>query len=431
MRVWNHHSMVTCYLGLGSNLGDRQQNIKLALKHIRALRNTKLVRISGIYETDPYNCPPESPRFLNLTAKIKTNLSALSLLNELKGLESDLGRKDKRKNSRRPIDLDILFYGNKKINSSRLRIPHPRLKERGFVLKPLKEIAPSLIKSLAKEAKVISNIEAMRKYAAKVKSSGKTIGFVPTMGYLHPGHLSLVRQAKKDCDICLVSIFVNPIQFGPQEDYKKYPRDLEVDSILVKSAGGNCIFHPQAEDMYGWGYSTYVNVEKITDYLCGASRPGHFKGVTTVVAKLFNLIRPDIAYFGQKDFQQALVIKKMAEDLNMPLKIKIMPIIRESDGLAMSSRNVYLNVQERLEALVLGQSLQKAKEMILGGERRSEKISAEIKKEIIQKKSARIDYIAVADTDTLEPLKYIKKKALIALAVYFGKTRLIDNIVVG
>ena len=278
MRAWNHHSMVTCYLGLGSNLGARQQNIRLALQRIGSLKNTKLVRISGIYETDPCNCPPGSPRFLNLTAKVKTNLSAEALLGELSGIEADLGRKDERKNSSRPIDLDILFYGNKIINSPRLKIPHPRLKERDFVLKPLKEIAPALIKSLAKEVKVISHIEAARKYAVKVKSSGKTIGFVPTMGYLHSGHLSLIRQAKKDCDICLVSIFVNPIQFGPQEDYKKYPRDLEVDSILAKSAGGDCIFYPQAKDMYDLGYSTYVNVEKITDYLCGASRPGHFRG---------------------------------------------------------------------------------------------------------------------------------------------------------
>ena len=423
--------MITCYLGLGSNLGDRRQNIKLALKRIRALRNTKLVRISGIYETDPYNCPPGSPRFLNLTAKIKTNLSALSLLNELKGLESDLGRKDKRKYSARPLDLDILFYGNKKINSPRLKIPHLRLKERNFVLKPLKEIAPALIKSLAKETEVISGFEAMGKFIAKVKSSGKTIGFVPTMGSLHQGHLSLIRQAKNDCATCVLSVFVNPIQFGPREDYKKYPRDLEVDRILAKSAGCDYIFYPQAKDMYGWGYSTYVNVEKLTDYLCGASRPGHFKGVATVVAKLFNIIQPDIAYFGQKDYQQALVIKKMAEDLNMPLKIKIMPIVRESDGLALSSRNVYLNAQERSDALVLYRSLQKAEEMILGGEKNSEKISAEIKKEIIQKKSARIDYIAVADIETFEPLERIKKKALIALAVYFGKTRLIDNIIVG
>ena len=423
--------MITCYLGLGSNLGDRRQNIKLALKRISALRNTKLVRISGIYETDPCNCPPGSPRFLNLTAKIKTNLSALSLLNELKGIESDLGRKDKRRYSARPIDLDILFYGNKKINSPRLKIPHLRLKERNFVLKPLKEIAPALIKSLAKETEVISGFEAMGKFIAKVKSSGKTIGFVPTMGSLHQGHLSLIRQAKNDCAICVLSVFVNPIQFGPREDYKKYPRDLEVDSILAKSAGGNCIFHPQAEDMYGWGYSTYVNVEKITDYLCGASRPGHFKGVATVVAKLFNLIQPDIAYFGQKDYQQALVIKKMAKDLNMPLKIKIMPIIRESDGLALSSRNVYLSAQERSDALVLFRSLRKAKEMISGGQRRSGKVIAEMRNEITRRKSARIDYMTIADTETLEPLEYVKKKALIALAVYFGRTRLIDNIVVG
>ena len=423
--------MIICYLGLGSNLGDRQQNIRLALQRVGSLKNTKLVRISGIYETDPCNCPPGSPRFLNLTAKVKTNLSAEALLGELSGIEADLGRKNERKNSSRPIDLDILFYGNKIINSPRLKIPHPRLKERSFVLKPLKEIAPSLIKSLAKEAKVISHLEAIRKYAAKVKSSGKTIGFVPTMGYLHSGHLSLIKQAKKDCDICLVSIFVNPIQFGPREDYKKYPRDLEVDSILAKSAGGDCVFYPQAKDMYGLGYSTYVNVEKITDYLCGASRPGHFRGVATVVAKLFNIIRPDIAYFGQKDFQQALVIKKMVKDLNIPLKIKVMPIVRDSDGLALSSRNVYLSAEERSDALVLFRSLQKAREIILRGERKAGKIIAAMRNEISRKKSAGIDYIAIADAETLEPLEYVKQKALIALAVYFGKTRLIDNIIVG
>lgn len=423
--------MVTCYLGLGSNLGDRQHNIRLALKRVKALRNTTLVRISGIYETDPQNCPSGNPRFLNLTAKIKTNLSALSLLNELKGIESDLGRKDKKKYSPRPIDLDILYYGSQKINSSRLKIPHPRLKERDFVLKPLKEIAPTLIKSLAKETKVISSLDAMRKFIAQAKSRGKTIGFVPTMGSLHRGHLSLLRQAKNDCDVCVVSIFVNPIQFGPQEDYKKYPRDLEVDSILAQGAGCDCVFYPQAKDIYGAGYSTYVNVEKLTDYLCGASRPGHFKGVATVAAKLFNLIQPDIAYFGRKDYQQAVVIKKMVEDLNMPLEIKAMPIVRESDGLALSSRNVYLNAQERSDALVLFRSLRKAKKMISEGQRSSEKVIAEIRNEISRKKSVRIDYITIADTETLETLEYVKKKALIALAAYFGKTRLIDNIVVG
>lgn len=423
--------MIICYLGLGSNLGDRQQNIRLALQRVGSLKNTKLVRISGIYETDPCNCPQGSPRFLNLTAKVKTNLSARALIGELSGIETDLGRKDERKNSPRPIDLDILFYGNKRINSALLKIPHPRLKERDFVLKPLKEIAPALIKSLAKEVKVISDINITRKYAAKVKSGGKTIGFVPTMGYLHSGHLSLIRQAKKDCDICLVSIFVNPIQFGPREDYKKYPRDLEVDSILAKSAGGDCIFYPQAKDMYDMGYSTYVNVEKITDYLCGASRPGHFRGVATVVAKLFNIVQPDIAYFGQKDFQQALVIKKMVKDLNMPLKIKVMPIVRDSDGLALSSRNVYLSAREKSDALVLSRSLQKAREIILRGERKAGKIIAAMRNEISRKKSARIDYITIAHAQTLEPLKYVKKKALIALAVCFGKTRLIDNIIIG
>lgn len=424
--------MKICYIGLGSNLGDRRKNIEKVLELIKTIPSVKIVKSSSFFETQPQGCPPASPDFLNSALKIKTSLSAPALLERLQDIEHRLGRKrTKERNAPRGIDLDILLYGRQKINRPRLIIPHPRLKERPFVLKPLKEIDPGLIRSLAAEISVVSKISRMRSFAAGVKKQHKTIGFVPTMGYLHPGHLSLIRQAKKDCDICLVSIFVNPIQFGPREDYKKYPRDLEVDSILAKSAGGDCIFYPQAKDMYDMGYSTYVNVEKITDYLCGASRPGHFRGVATVVAKLFNIVQPDIAYFGQKDFQQALVIKKMVKDLNMPLKIKVMPIVRDSDGLALSSRNVYLSAREKSDALVLSRSLQKAKEIILRGERKAGKIIAVMRNEISRKKSARIDYIAIAHAQTLEPLEYVKKKALIALAVYFGKTRLIDNIIIG
>lgn len=423
--------MVTCYIGLGSNLGDRERNIKAALYLLGSSSRIKIEKASKLYATEPQGCPRGSPEFLNAVVKIKTKLNPKGLLNKLKAIEKSLGKRvtEKRFLPRR-IDLDILFYNNKKINLPDLKIPHPYLRQRTFVLKPLKEIAPGVVKSLAKEIKLISNLSSMHKLILKEKSLNKTIGFVPTMGCLHQGHLSLIRQAKKDCGISVVSIFVNPAQFAGSEDYKKYPRGLEQDSILAKSAGCDYLFYPTPEDMYPQGYLTYVGVEKITDYLCGLSRPGHFRGVATVVTKLFNIIEPDIAYFGQKDYQQALVIKKMAEDLNMPVNIRVMPIVREPDGLAMSSRNTYLNSQERSDAAVLYSSLQKAKDAVLGQEKNSERIIAKIRSEIAKKRSARIDYIAIRDARTLGTPDYLKGKTLIALAVWIGKTRLIDNIIV-
>lgn len=422
--------MAVCYIGLGSNIGDRKKNITSSLRFLWADDAIQIKRVSRLYETEPWGCPPGAPRFLNAVVKIETRLSPVTLFKKIRNVEKRLGRiRRGRRFCPRPIDLDILLYGHKKINLPYLKIPHPRLRERAFVLKPLKEIAPQIIKSLSKEMKVISDIARMRQFIIRAKAEHKSIGFVPTMGCLHQGHLSLIRQAKKDCDVCVVSIFVNPTQFGPKEDYKKYPRDLAQDSIMAKSAGCDAIFYPRVKEMYPENYLTYVNVEKITDYLCGVSRPGHFKGVATVVAKLFNIVQPDIAYFGGKDYQQALVIKRMVKDLDMPSAIKVMPIIRENDGLAMSSRNTYLNSQERLESAVLYQSLQKAKEMIAKGERDSKNIMKEIKKMILKKKTAKIDYIAIVDAQTLEPVSFIKGKTLIALAVWIGKTRLIDNIV--
>lgn len=406
----------------------------MALNCLRGTGGIKIERLSSLSETEPQDCPAGSPRFINGVVKIKTVFNPRQLLERLGTIEKRLGRVRARGTPcRRPIDLDILFYGDRKIDAPGLKIPHPRLAERDFVLKPLKEIAPGRIKSLAKKMKIISSIAQMRSFKLKESKKHKTIGFVPTMGCLHQGHLSLIRQAKKDCHTCIVSIFVNPIQFGPKEDYSKYPRDLERDSILAKSAGCDCIFYPQVKNMYPERYLTYVNVEEITDGLCGAQRPGHFKGVATVLTKLFNIVQPDIAYFGQKDYQQALVIQKMVKDLNMPLRIKVMPIVRESDGLSMSSRNAYLNAQERLEAAVIYRALQKAKSEILSGERDSRKIIREIKKEIMQGKerNPRIEYIAVVDARTLEPLEEIEGKSLLALAVWMGKTRLIDNIIIG
>jgi len=277
--------------------------------------------------------------------------------------------------------------------------------------------------------KLIDTIPRMTTLVKMLKKEGKTIGFVPTMGYLHEGHLSLVKAAKKHTDVVVMSIFVNPLQFGPREDFEKYPRDIKRDEQLASEAGVDVIFCPSAKDMYPEGYATYVNVETLTETLCGASRPGHFKGVTTVVAKLFHIVKPDVAYFGQKDAQQAIIIKKMVQDLNLDIEIKVMPIIRESDGLAMSSRNVNLSEEERREALVLHQALKKAEAMIDDGERDAKKIAKTMEAMIGQTGNVRKDYLSIVDAKHLDPVATVSGEVVIAVAAFVGKTRLIDNII--
>lgn len=276
--------------------------------------------------------------------------------------------------------------------------------------------------------RVIKNITEMQEILFSVRTEGKIIGFVPTMGYLHEGHLSLVKEAKKDCDIIVMSIFVNPLQFGVGEDYDIYPRDLIRDKQSAEEAGVDYIFHPTATEMYPKNYSTFVNVENLTDVLCGAQRPGHFKGVTTVVLKLLNIIFPHRAYFGQKDAQQVIVIKRMVRDLNMPVKIITVPIKREDDGIAISSRNLYLTKEERKQATCLYKSLKLAEQMILQGENQAEEVKKEIENEINKNNLAKIDYVEIVNAESLDSVELIKGSILIALAVKFGKTRLIDNL---
>lgn len=269
----------------------------------------------------------------------------------------------------------------------------------------------------------------VRQMIARARKEGKTIGFVPTMGYLHNGHLSLMAIAKKENDLVVASIFVNPTQFGPNEDFAKYPRDLQRDANLVKNIGVDIIFAPEVEEMYGpSGALTYVDINQLSDNLCGAKRPGHFRGVCTVVTKLFNIIQPDRAYFGQKDAQQALIIKRMTQDLDIPVEVKTLPTVRESDNLAMSSRNVYLNPEERKAALVLSGSLAMAEEMIRGGERNAQTVVDAITQKIGAEPLARIDYISAVSAETVQPIAILEGQVLIALAVFFGKTRLIDNL---
>lgn len=250
------------------------------------------------------------------------------------------------------------------------------------------------------------------------------------MGALHEGHLSLIRQARRENDFVVVSIFVNPIQFGPREDFKKYPRNLKSDALLCQKEGADIIFCPEAAKLYPPGFKTYVEVSALSDSLCGKLRPGHFKGVATVVTKLFNLVSPNIAYFGQKDAQQSIIIKRLAEDLDIPVKIKVLPTVREKDGLAMSSRNLYLGKDERKDASVLYRALKLASSLIKGGVKDTRKIIQKMKALIKTRKRAKIDYVSIVDTDNLQPIKKINKKCLIALAVRVGNTRLIDNLIV-
>lgn len=274
--------------------------------------------------------------------------------------------------------------------------------------------------------KIVSTIEEVRAQVNAWKKEGNTIGFVPTMGYLHEGHMSLIDAAGEN-DKVVVSIFVNPIQFGPNEDLASYPRDLERDAKMCEEHGVDLIFHPTPEEMYGDNFYSFVDMDVLTKELCGLSRPVHFRGVCTVVTKLFNIITPDKAYFGQKDAQQLAIIKRMVKDLNMPLTIVGCPIVREADGLAKSSRNTYLSPEERKAALVLSRSISLGKEMVEKGECDSAKIIAAMTAEIEKEPLAKIDYVKIVSLDTMQQVEKIEGGILTAIAVYIGKTRLIDN----
>lgn len=277
---------------------------------------------------------------------------------------------------------------------------------------------------------VTREIDETRKFVAEAKKAGGSIGFVPTMGALHIGHVSLIEAAKENTDFVVVSIFVNPTQFGPDEDFGKYPKPFEEDLQICRENGVDLVFAPEAAEMYPSGNITWVNVEKLSESLCGKARRGHFRGVATVCSKLFNIVGADIAFFGQKDAQQAIIIKRMVSDLNMALKIEVCPTVREQDGLAVSSRNRYLSETERAAAGLLYQSLQNARGLIEGGSRSTDEIKTEIQKVLGRSELLRPQYIEIVDAETLEPMDSVAGRVLIALAVHCGNTRLIDNIVV-
>lgn len=274
---------------------------------------------------------------------------------------------------------------------------------------------------------IITTVADMKARVAEWKAQGLTIGLTPTMGALHEGHMSLMEAARQACDKVVTSVFVNPIQFGPNEDYDNYPRDLEHDAAIAESKGIDVVFHPSVEEMYPPNYNTYVVMETLTDTLCGAKRPGHFRGVCTVVNKLMNIVQPDKAFFGQKDAQQLAIIKRMVADLNMNVTVVGCPIVREEDGLAKSSRNAYLSEEERVAALCLSRAIFAAQEAIENGERNASTISKLVADTIEAEPMSRIDYVEVVDLANMQPVETLGEAGLVAIAVYIGSTRLIDN----
>jgi pantoate--beta-alanine ligase len=282
-----------------------------------------------------------------------------------------------------------------------------------------------------KAMQVVRQIKEMQKISDRLRKEGKRIGFVPTMGYLHDGHLSLVRKAKGLCDSVVASIFVNPTQFGPGEDFQRYPRDEEGDRAKLDAEGVDFLFIPEATEMYPSRYQTYVEVTEVSKGLCGDFRPGHFRGVATVVAKLFNIVKPHIAVFGEKDYQQLLVIKRMVEDMNFDIEIIPGVLVREEDGIAMSSRNTYLSPEDRKRATVLCRSLAKGKELFESGERRAFVLSHAVKETIESVNGVSLQYVEIRDAETLERIENVKRSAVIAVAAMVGPVRLIDNIIIG
>jgi len=431
--------MSRAYVALGSNIGPKRSFIDQAVREIGKRDGISLKRCSSMYDTYPAGCK-DGGRFLNGVVEIETSLMPDILLAKLLGIERSLGRVRTGRNLPRTIDLDILLYDDLVVRKKNLVIPHPRMHERDFVIFGMNEIAPEVKHPVLKKSigeiynrrpmVIIRSPKEAYKKIDSLKKKGKRIGLVPTMGYLHEGHLSLIRKARRENDVVVVSIFINPTQFSPGEDFKIYPRDIRRDNGLAKKEGVDIIFFPDAKEMYKSGHSTFVEVGGVSANLCGGFRPGHFKGVATIVTKLFNIVPADNAYFGRKDAQQAFVIKRMARDLNIPVDVKMLPTIREKDGLAMSSRNSYLDPKQRREAAVLYRSLMLARDLIKKGEEKPGNLIRKMRKKIESESSGKVQYISIVDTEDLKDAKALKGLLLIALAVYFGRTKLIDNLTV-
>lgn len=440
------------YLGLGSNLGDRRANIAEALKRLGATHGIALVRTSSVIETEAVGGPTQ-PRFLNAACEIETDLSPWELLRAARRVERGMGRVRRVCWGPRTIDIDILLIDELVIADAELSVPHPRMTARAFVLGPLAEIAPRARHPVTgcaigatydairrhgaakkrqnmrrKATKTVRTRREMRRFTARWRAARKTVGLVPTMGALHEGHLSLIRRSVAENDRTVVWIFVNPTQFGPGEDLPAYPRRLAADVRACRSEDADVVFAPHVEEVYPDGFQTFVEVEKLTKVLCGRRRPTHFRGVTTVCAKMFAMVCPDRAYFGEKDYQQLVVVRRMAAELDLDLEIVACPIVREADGLAISSRNRYLSARRRTQARVLFRALVEAKRLVeREGTTDVRKVRRAMRRVLRTAPAARVDYVEIVHPDTLESMSEIRGEAVAALAVFLGQARLIDN----
>ncbi len=437
--------MARAAIGFGANLGDREKALSGALGALGRLPGTRVVAASCPREYAAEGGPPQ-PAFLNAAALLETGLTPEDLLAALHRIEAEHGRRRRDPWGPRTLDLDLLLYDDAVRRGPRPVLPHPRMVGRGFVLEPLSEIAPDLVHPVLRktvwdlldgwrrrraappgEARILLGLAAWEEFRRGARSDGRTLGFVPTMGALHEGHLSLLRVARAECGVAVASVFVNPLQFGPGEDFGAYPRDLEGDARLCRSVGAHAVFTVTDAEMYPPGHATFVTVEGLSDGLCGKFRPGHFRGVATVVAKLLNIVRPDRAYFGQKDAQQAVVIRRLAADLDFPVEIGVLPTVREADGLAMSSRNAYLRGDERTRALCLSRALGRGMDLVETGERDAARVRAGMESVIRETPGAALEYVELVDPDSLRPVSRIEAPTLAAIAARVGKTRLIDN----
>jgi pantoate--beta-alanine ligase len=427
---------VTAYLGLGSNLGDRRANIEHALARLGSVPGVRVGRVSRLVETDPVGGPPQ-PRYLNGAAEVATTLPPHALLAVMQRLEADAGRERSAvRDSPRPLDLDLLLYGQEEIDTRDLVVPHPRLHEREFAKAPLRElgVTPERFAAPARP-RVVREVGALAALCTRWLQGRCSIGLVPTMGALHEGHASLVRKARAECDRVVATVFVNPLQFAPHEDLTRYPRTFPHDVELCRAAGADAVFAPDVAGMYPEGFASRIAAGREAEGMEGAARPAHFSGVATVVAKLFAVARPTAAYFGEKDAQQVAVLRRLVRDLGFPLELRACPIVREADGLAMSSRNVFLGPEDRRAATVLYRALGEARDAHARGERDAARLLGLARERIELEARARLEYLELRNEGDLLPLapEAPVVRARLLVVARFGEppVRLLDNITLG
>ena len=394
------------HIGLGSNEGDRDGNLQRGLARLAATPGVTVVRVSSFRETTFVGDGPPQPQYRNAIAELSTTLPPHALLAVCKAIEAESGRAlPAPRNQPRPLDLDILFYGDQVVDTRDLVVPHPRWQERAFVLEPLADLGvDAAARPRWSPPDVVAEPPAMSARSARWRVGNCTVGVVPTMGSLHAGHRRLFEIARSECDRVVATVFVNPLQFGPQEDFAAYPRDLAGDVAVCRAAGVDCVFAPAVAQMFDPGFCSQVAVGRAAEGMEGALRPGHFAGVATVVARLFAIVQPTRAYFGEKDAQQLAVIRRMTRDLGFPIRIVACPIVRDADGLALSSRNVYLGPGDRAASTVLVRALRSARAAFARGERDRDTLLARASTVVASEPRAQLDYLELRQEGDLEPL---------------------------